>query len=309
MLGFLRSKGECELVLRASIIITEVSDMKIAVSAESTIDMPKELLAQYDIHTLPFTVFLGDEVKYDGEVPTSHIIEYVNKYKVLPKTGAVNRTQFEEHFGKLLESYDAIIHVSLSSGISSACENAKAVAATMKNVYVIDSLSLSTGIGLIAIYASKLIKKGYALEEIVKKCEERVPHVQASFVLARLDYLYKGGRCSALQLFGSNILKLRLQILVKDGKMKPAGKYRGNMDNCIKNYVNDTLREYDNPDLSEVFITSTTATDEQNAMVKQILEEHGFKHIMITNAGGTITSHCGENTLGILFINDGEHDD
>lgn len=283
--------------------------MRIALSAESTIDMPKNLLEQYDIHTLPFTVFLGDEVKFDGEFPTSHIIEYVNEHKVLPKTGAVNRSQYEEHFNKLLESYDAVIHVSLSSCISSACENAKAVAAEMKNVYVIDSLSLSSGIGLIAIYASKLIKKGLAPEEIVKKCEERVPHVQASFVLARLDYLYKGGRCSALQLFGANILKLRITIVVKEGKMKPAGKYRGNMDNCIRNYVNDTLKQYDNPDFSEVFITSTTATDEQNEMVRQILEEHGFRHIMTTSAGGTITSHCGENTLGILFINDGEHDD
>ena len=283
--------------------------MRIALSAESTIDMPKNLLEQYDIHTLPFTVFLGDEVKFDGEFPTSHIIEYVNEHKVLPKTGAVNRSQYEEHFNKLLESYDAVIHVSLSSCISSACENAKSVAAEMKNVYVIDSLSLSSGIGLIAIYASKLIKKGLLPEEIVKKCEERVPHVQASFVLARLDYLYKGGRCSALQLFGANILKLRIQIVVKEGKMKPAGKYRGNMDNCIRNYVNDTLKQYDNPDFSEVFITSTTATDEQNEMVRQILEEHGFRHIMTTSAGGTITSHCGENTLGILFINDGEHDD
>lgn len=282
--------------------------MKIALSAESTIDMPKELLAEYDIHTLPFTVILGDEVKLDGEFPVSHIIEYVNQHKVLPKTSAVNQAQFEEHFNNLLKDYDAIIHVSLSSKISSACENAKAVAAKMKNVYVIDSQSLSTGIALIAIYASKLIKKGLDAEEIVKKCEERVPHVQASFVLARLDYLYKGGRCTALQLFGSNILKLRIQILVKDGQMKPAGKYRGNMDNCIRNYVNDTLNEYDNPDLSEVFITSTTATDAQNEMVKQILLDHGFKHVMITNAGGTITSHCGENTLGILFINDGEHE-
>lgn len=282
--------------------------MRIALSAESTIDMPKDLLNEYDIHTLPFTVFLGDEIKFDGEFPTSHIIDYVNQYKVLPKTGAVNRSQFEDHFNNLLKDHDAVIHISLSSKISSACDNAKAVAAQMKNVYVIDSLSLSSGIGLIAIYASKLIKKGLSPKEIVEKCQQRVPFVQASFVLARLDYLYKGGRCSALQLFGSNILKLRIQILLKDGEMKPAGKYRGNMDACIRNYVNDTLKEYDNPDLSEVFITSTTATDEQNQMVKEILLEHGFKHVMITSAGGTITSHCGENTLGILFINDGEHD-
>jgi len=283
--------------------------MKIAISAESTIDMPKELLNQYDIHTVPFTVLLGDEAKLDGELPVSEIIEYVNKTKILPKTSAVNQAQFEEHFSNLLKDYDAIVHFSLSSCISSACENAKAVAKNMKNVYVVDTKSLSSGIGLLAIYASKLAKKGVDPKEIAERCEKRVPHVQASFVLARLDYLYKGGRCSALQLFGSNLLKLRVQILLKDGQMKPAGKYRGNMDNCIRNYVNDTLKTFDNPDLSEVFITSTTATPEQNEMVREILADHGFKHIMATNAGATITSHCGENTLGILFINDGLSDD
>ena len=283
--------------------------MKIAISAESTIDMPKELLNQYDIHTVPFTVLLGDEAKLDGELPVSEIIEYVNKTKILPKTSAVNQAQFEGHFSNLLKDYDAIVHFSLSSCISSACENAKAVAKNMKNVYVVDTKSLSSGIGLLAIYASKLAKKGVDPKEIAERCEKRVPHVQASFVLARLDYLYKGGRCSALQLFGSNLLKLRVQILLKDGKMKPAGKYRGNMDNCIKNYVNDTLKTFNNPDLSEIFITSTTATPEQNEMVREILADHGFKHIMITKAGATITSHCGENTLGILFINDGLSDD
>lgn len=270
--------------------------------------MPKELLAEYGITTIPFTVILGSEELRDGDFPVSQIIDYVDKTKVLPKTSAINRAQYEEYFTELKKEYDAVIHVSLASEISSACSNAKAVAEEMDGVYVIDSKSLSTGIGLIAIYASKLAKKGVAPEEIVAKCEERVPHVQASFVLARLDYLYKGGRCSALQLFGSNILKLRLQILVKDGKMGPAGKYRGNMDACIDKYVTDTLNQFTNPDLSEVFITSTTATDTQNELVKKKLEEHGFKHIMITHAGGTITSHCGENTLGILFINDGPHD-
>lgn len=270
--------------------------------------MPKELLAEYGITTIPFTVILGSEELRDGDFPVSQIIDYVDRTKVLPKTSAINRAQYEEYFTELKKEYDAVIHISLSSEISSACSNAKAVAEEMDGVYVIDSRSLSSGIGLIAIYASKLAKKGLAPEEIVAKCEERVPHVQASFVLARLDYLYKGGRCSALQLFGSNILKLRLQILVKDGKMGPAGKYRGNMDACIDKYVTDTLNQFTNPDLSEVFITSSTATDAQNELVKKKLEEHGFKHIMITHAGGTVTSHCGENTLGILFINDGPHD-
>lgn len=279
--------------------------MRIALSAESTIDMPKELLEQYDIHTTPFTILLGDDTRLDGDVTSSEIIEYVTKTNVLPKTSAVNSYQFKEHFDNLLKDYDAVIHFSLSSEISSACNNAKETASEMNNVYVIDSRSLSTGIALIAIYASKLRDKGVDPQTIVKKCESRIPDLQVSFVLNRLDYLYKGGRCSALQLFGANLLKLRIQILVKDGKMGPNKKYRGNMDNCIVNYVNDTLETFNNPDLEEVFITNTTATKKQINSVKEILTQRGFKHILVTNAGGTITSHCGENCLGILYINDG----
>lgn len=283
--------------------------MKIAISAESTIDLTKELIKEYDVHTLPFTVLLGDEARLDGELGVDEIVAYVNKTKILPKTSAVNEFQFKEHFDSLLKDYDAVIHFSLSSEISSACENAKKVAAQYDNVFVIDTRTLSTGIALLAIYAAKLAKKGLSAEDIVKKCEKRIPHLQVSFVLCRLDYLYKGGRCSALELFGANLLKLRIQILLKDGKMSPAKKYRGNMDNCIKSYVNDTLATFDNPDLEQVFITSTTATPEQNDAVRSILAEHGFKNINCTTAGATITSHCGENCLGILYINDGGTDD
>ena len=279
--------------------------MRIALSAESTIDMPEELLRKYDIHTTPFTILLGDEAKLDGEVTPTEIIEHVSKTNQLPKTSAVNSYQYKEHFESLLKDYDAVIHFCLSSEISVACHNAKTTASEMKNVYVIDSRALSTGIALLAIYASKLRDKGLEPKKIVEKCEKRIPNLQVSFVLNRLDYLYKGGRCSALQMFGANLLKLRVQILVKDGKMGAGKKYRGNMSHCIVNYVNDTLATFNNPDLEEVFITSTTATEEQIESVKTILQEHGFKNIMVTNAGGTITSHCGENCLGILYINDG----
>ena len=282
--------------------------MKIALSAESTIDMPANLLKEYDIHTTPFTILLGDEIKLDGEVTCPEIVEYVNKTGILPKTSAVNQFQYKEHWDNLLKEYEAVIHFALSSEISVACHNAKTCAEDYDNVFVIDSRVLSTGIGLLAIYASKLIKKGLDAKTIAEMCTARIPHIQTSFVLARLDYLHKGGRCSALSCFGANLLKLRLQILVKDGKMAPANKYRGNMDKCIINYVNDTLQKYNNPDLEEVFITCTTSSEAQIASVKEILENHGFKHIMVTHAGGTITSHCGEDCLGILYINDGNHE-
>lgn len=281
--------------------------MKIAVSAESTVDLPKEILEEFDIKTLPFHVFLGDEDGLDGEITPSRIISFVDETGKLPKTGAVNRFQYEEHFAALKKEYDAVIHFTLSSELSSAYENAVAASKEFENVYVVDSRTLSTGIALLCLYARKLINAGNDVKTVYEKCVERIPFVQASFVLKRLDYLYKGGRCSALAFFGANILRLRVQILLKDGKMVPGKKYRGNFNHVAEKYVDDVLEEFKNPDYSEVFITYTTADDELINAIRQKLSERGFKNVRATHAGATITSHCGENCLGILFINDGEH--
>lgn len=279
--------------------------MKIAISAESTIDLPKELLEKYNIKTLPFVVILGGEEYKDGEISSTDIFSYVEKNKILPKTSAVNKEQYTAHFQNLLKEYDAVVHICLSSQISCACQNAKDVASEMKNVYVIDSLSLSTGIALLAIYASQLASEGFEPKQVVDRVSARIPSVQASFVIERLDYLYKGGRCSALAYFGANFLRLRPQIIVKEGKMSSYKKYRGNMDKVIANYCTDTLEEFNNPDKKLAFITYTTATEKMLEEAEKALRAKGFETIYETKTGATISSHCGEHTLGILYFNDG----
>lgn len=280
--------------------------MKIALSAESTIDLTPELLSKYNIHILPFTITLGDKTAFDGEITSKQIIDFVKKTEILPKTSAINSFQYEEHFKKLLETYDAVIHLCLSSEMSSACNNAKLAAEECENVYVVDSKSLSTGIALLAIYASKLVNQGLSAQEVYDKVLKRIPGNQTSFVLSRLDYLYKGGRCSGLSYLAATLLKIRPQIVVKEGAMLPKKKYVGKYDRCITKYVDDVLKEWNTPDLEEVFITYTTADDKDVEKVKATLKARGFKNIYTTTAGGTITSHCGENCLGILYLNDGD---
>lgn len=281
--------------------------MKIAISAESTIDLTPELLEKYEIKTLPFTITLGDKTAYDGQITSAEIINYVKENEILPKTSAINAFQYEEHFTKLLKNYDAVIHFSLSSEMSSAFNNANLVSKELNNVYVVDTRSLSTGIALLAIYATKLIKQGFTAAEIYAKVLKRIPSNQTSFVLSRLDYLYKGGRCSGLSYLAATLLKIRPQIVVKEGSMVPKKKYVGKYDRCITKYVDDVLKEWNTPDLEEVFITYTTADAKDIQKVKDTLQSKGFKNIHITTAGGTITSHCGENCLGILYLNDGNN--
>ena len=280
--------------------------MKIAISAESTLDLSKELIKQYDVHVIPFTVLLGEDAYQDGDITSQDIFDYVDKTKILPRTCAINAFQYGEYFKGLLASgYDAIIHFSLSSEISAACSQAKEAANKMDNVFIVDSRSLSTGIALEVIYASKLVKKGLKPQEIVEKVSARIPYVQASFVIQTLEYLHKGGRCSGLARIGAVLLRIKPQIIVSDGKMAPAKKYFGRKSQTVASYCRDTLEQFANPDLSVAFVTHTLATPEMVAIAIDALRKRGFKTIYETTAGATITSHCGPQTLGILFINDG----
>lgn len=284
--------------------------MKIALSAESTLDLSKELLQKYDINVLPFTVLLGENEYKDGEITGPDIFDYVDKNKILPRTCAINEYQYRDYFRSFLENgYDAVIHISLSSGISSSYDNAEKASHKFDNVYVIDSASLSTGIALEVIYARKLIDKGLDAKEVVEKVKARIPYVQASFVIQTLDYLYKGGRCSGLARLGAALLRIKPQIIVSEGKMAPAKKYFGRKSQVIESYCKDTLEQFANPDLSIAFVTHTYATPEMVAVAIEALKNRGFKTIYETHAGATITSHCGPQTLGILFINDGLNED
>ena len=279
--------------------------MKICISAESTIDLPREILDEFSIKTIPFSVILGSESGFDGDITPQKIFDYVDKTGVLPRTSAINEMQYEEYFTNLLKEYDAVVHFALSSEISSACNNAFNVAQNLKGVYVVDSRSLSTGIALEAIYASQLVKEGLAPEEIVEKVKARIPYNQTSFVLATVDYLYKGGRCSGLAKLGAQLFRIRPQILMQDGKMSPGKKYLGKQLGCVESYCKDTLEQFNNPDLSLVFVTHSMATPDMVEAAKKQLQERGFKRIIKTTAGATITSHCGPKCLGILYLNDG----
>ncbi len=283
--------------------------MKIAISAESTIDLPKEQLERFDIHTLPFTLNLGSKSVLDGEIRPEDLFKFTEETGQLPKTSAVNEFQYREHFKKLKEEgYDAIIHFCLSSGISSAWSNARKVKDEFENLYIIDTKSLSTGIALLAIQARKLADEGKKPEEIYAISSERVKNVQASFSLESVNYLYKGGRCSMLARLGANLLHLKPEIFVHTdtGKRSAGQKFRGSRRKVVRNYVEDTLKQFNHPDLSLCFITYSTAPDDVVEAVKKRLYERGFKEVIPTHAGGTISCHCGPHCLGILYINDGK---
>lgn len=277
--------------------------MKIALSAESTIDMPQELLDKYKIVTLPFGITFKDKLVEDHFGISQEIFDFVNDTKVLPKTSAIPPEQYREYFENLKKEYDAVIHISLSSKLSSSHNNACLASEDMENVFVVDSKNLSTGIALVAIFARGLIDKKLEAEEIYTQTQEYVSKISASFVLDKLNYMHKGGRCSAVTLFGANLLKIKPQIVVSDGRMGVGKKYRGTLTKVIENYCADVLVECENADKSVVFITHSSEMPEEEKYINKKLKEAGFKTIYNTYAGGTICCHCGPNTIGILYAN------
>lgn len=286
--------------------------MKIILSAESTVDLSKPLQKEFDVHIVPFTVVIGEEEKKDGEVKGEDLFAYTEKTGKLAHTSAINVGQYLDYFTDLLKDADAIIHFSLSSKITSATGNAITAAKeveekTGKRVIVIDSLSLSTGIAIQVVYCRKLIDKGLPIDEIVSKVLERRPYAQASFALERVDYLYKGGRCSAAAKFFAGALGIKPQILVKDGAMVSGKKFMGKAARWVPAYIDATLKQFDNWDPEICFITYTAIPEEILQAAEKKLYEIGFKRVERTIAGATISCHCGPGTLGILYYNDGPH--
>lgn len=277
--------------------------MRIAITSESVCDLDEQMRKKYDIQTVPFGVVLGDEEYYDGEFPTAKIFNYVDKTKKLPSTSAVNEFQYAEFFNNVLKNNDCVIHISMSDQLSSSYNNAVNVAKTMKNVFVINSKSLSFGMALLLLYACELKEKGLLPEEIVEGVEKIKEKVHVSLILEKLDYLKKGGRCSSLQLLGANLLMLRPELIVVDGKICSAKKFRGNFKKCVGEYCDDILQKVANPNLDLVFLAYTTLEDDIKNMVRIKLEERGFKNIIEAPVGSTIACHCGENGLGLIFMN------
>ena len=211
--------------------------MKIALSTESSSDLPKELVEKYSIHVIAFTIVKGEEMIKDGSEPLENLYSFVTETKTLPRTTAVNIEEYKEHFSNLLKEYDAVVHVSMSHACSSAYENALAASKEFNSkVFVVDSLVFHTGQALMALYGASLIKDGLKPEEIADALKERANHISTTATLETVNYLYKGGRCSMLAMLGANLLGLKPEIFVKDGAMVAGKKYRGPMKKVVMAY-------------------------------------------------------------------------
>lgn len=276
----------------------------IIISSDSTCDLSLELRERYNISIVPLGVTLGDKTYFDGvDITPDDIYAHHSKTGELPKTTAANVGDCIDYFKSLADQGKPIIHFALSSEFSSTYNNACLAASEFENIFIVDSRNLSTGNGLLVLAAAEMASRGLSAKEIVEKVTAMVPCVDASFVIDDLEYLHKGGRCSALAMLGANLLKLKPCIEVKNGKMGVGKKYRGKYAGVLKEYVAERLADIDNIELDRIFITHAGVDDEiVNEVAAQVKETADFKDVLVTRAGCTISSHCGASTLGVLFV-------
>ena len=280
--------------------------MNIFVSADSTCDLSSELVEQYGVGIVPLYIQRGTESLRDGiEITAADIFEYTGRTGKLCGTAAVTIADYQDYFGKVLETHDQVVHFTISSEMSGCFQNAVAAGTDFPGrVFVVDSRNLSTGIGHLVLDAVLLAREGRDGAEIKEILDQRREKLNVSFVIDTLQYLWKGGRCSGVAALGANLLKLKPCIEVHNGVMGVGKKYRGSLEKCLEAYVRERIEGHDDVDYRRIFITDSGVPDEEVARIADMLRSFGpFEEIHHTRAGSTISSHCGPGTLGILYYN------
>ena len=281
--------------------------MSVKIIYDSTCDLSKELVEKYNISILPLHIVLGEAEYKDGEeIGPDEIYKWADENKTTPKTSAIAITDVMDEYEKWLKEYDEIVSFSISGKMSTTVNVMRMGADELEvedRVFVVDSENLSTGSGLLVIEAAIMAQEGKNAKEIVACLDELKSRVKASFVVDTLTYLHRGGRCSGVAALAGGALKLHPKIVVEDGAMKPDKKYRGKMKKVILDYAKEMEEKLLQAKKDRVFITHSGCEAEVLEGVEEYLKSlNYFEEILITRAGGVISSHCGPGTLGVLYL-------
>ena len=280
--------------------------MKIKISADSTCDLSPELLEAYQIGIAPLYIVRDGQSLVDGvDITPDEIYDHVAAGGSMCSTAAVSVYDYVEFFRRELADCDAVVHFHISGDMSACYQNACIAAEEVGNVYPVDARNLSTGIGLLVLEAAELAREGkLTAQELQQEMNRRRELLDVSFLVERLDYLRKGGRCSGVAALGANVLSLRPCIQVKDGKMGVGKKYRGAYQKCLLQYVKERLEGRDDIDTRRIFITESGGFSEEEVaeVAAAVRSYQPVEEVLHTRAGCTVSSHCGPRTLGILYF-------
>lgn len=274
----------------------------VKILTDSTSDLSPDLVAQHDIGVIPLSVYIGGEsIKDDFDFTSADLFARVEDHGELPKTSAPSVSDFLSHF----KAGEHSLYIGISSQLSASVGNAQVAAQTFSEgrAYVIDSHTLSSGIGLLALLAADLRDAGHDLGAITQQVRAAVPRIKMSFVIDTMDYLYKGGRCSALQHLAGSLLKLHPVIhALPDGSLDVKKTVRGSRERALRSLLDDFESDLDAIDLRRVFITHSAYPEGAEVLKAALLEMAPIEELLITEAGAVVSSHCGPKTIGILYM-------
>ena len=277
--------------------------MKVRMTADSTCDLSPELLRKYDIAMAPLSVIIDGEVFHDGVDVTPRDVFRASDAGKSVRTAAVNTYEYKEFFNEQLKNCDQLVHVCISSDFSSCYAEACEAATEFDNVSIVDSRSLTTGTGILALEGVEMAEKGMDGEAIAQALRAKTGLVDASFIVKTVEYLRRGGRCSGLEALGAKLLHIHPSIVVQDGKMHPGEKYRGRYEHYLKHYIEDTLANDKTIDFRRVFLTHSPSEEGLVRFAIDTVKSYGlFQEVLETMAGCTVCTHCGPDTLGIVFL-------
>ncbi len=281
--------------------------MKIKITADSTCDLSEELLRQWDISVMPLHILMGDGSYQDGvDIHPADVFAHVDAGGKMHTSSAANMVEYTEFFESFTDRYDAVIHVSVGSKFSSCCQNARLAAEDVGNVYVVDSENICTGQGYLVLRAAKWAADGLPPRNIQMRLQNLAKRVELSFVLDRLDYMSKSGRCSGVLAFGANLLGIKPALEVIDGELKVVKKYRGSLPICVGKYVTERLEGRTDIDEDLVFISSCLPKPGcKDAIRAGLVKYADFKEVYETGIGTTIGGYSGPGTIGIVFARKG----
>lgn len=278
----------------------------VCITYDSTCDLTPVLLERFQIRTVPLTIQTGERIfPDDGHYTSEDLYADFHRDGTLPKTAAVSPEQFKEFFGAILAEGFDIVHIDISADLSGTCQNALIAAAELEagRIHVVDSRQLSTGGGLLALQGAKLRDEGMAAGDIADELRRLAPHSDTSFVLDTLEYMWKGGRCSGVAALGANVLKLKPCLEMREGKLVVCKKYRGTMERVYRQYITERLAGKTVVE-DWAFITHSggIAEDTLAQLTELVKSLAPFREVFLTQAGCTVSSHCGPGTLGVLFL-------
>ncbi|NMP37078.1 MAG: DegV family protein [Clostridiales bacterium] len=277
----------------------------VIISADSPIDFTPEQAQRFGVKVIPMHISLDGREYLDGvDITTPDLFAAYRDKKILPKTSAIAIAEYSDFFSEFLKDGCEVVHLSLSSQLSSTHQNAVIAASQLDGVYVLDTMHLSSSIALLSIKAAQLRDSGeLSAKDIFTRMQAMREKVHTSFVLDTLTFMSKGGRCSGVTAFGANILGIRPMLGMSEGSLGVVKKYRGKPESVQLQYLTDVLSQCPDIDDSFAVICHSGISEQQyEALEKKAMEIGHFKEIMQMQAGCTISTHCGPNAMGILFM-------